>query len=209
MGKVLAFLLLIFLSVAGQSQQYSIVDEPVCWTQGAIDSSLTRCTYTSASGGLLSVFYVNAAGATVDVSSGGAFSFGICGCCSDTPPTYGPDIPFIDSLFTSSPTIIIPPPPPPYPIFYRIYAEVENITDSLQVFVCATPNTAGQICQGGSDAFMELTYTYTQVTPTKAGISVDFEIDVYSPDPDYTPTTLTVDVNNGTGLINISTLQFR
>jgi len=82
----IVFVLLYLLPGSVAGQQYNIVRQGVCWTTpGAVDSSLTRLVYVSVSGaGPTSVKYVNAAGADVDVSGGGSFEMGYCGCCADS-----------------------------------------------------------------------------------------------------------------------------
>lgn len=66
-----------------RAQQYDIIRQGVCWTDtSGIDSSLTRMVYVSIAGaGPISVRYVNASGDEVDVSAGGSFAMGYCGCC--------------------------------------------------------------------------------------------------------------------------------
>lgn len=82
----IVFVLLYLLPGAVSGQQYNIVRQGVCWTTpGAVDSSLTRLVYVSVSGaGPVSVKYVNAGGADVDVAGGGTFEMGYCGCCADS-----------------------------------------------------------------------------------------------------------------------------
>jgi len=92
-------LFLIVLSICpfwAGSQQYNIIRQGVCWTTPtAVDSSLTRLVYVSVSGaGPISVNYVNAGGVSVDVSGGGSFEMGYCGCCA--PPV---DSSAIDILY--------------------------------------------------------------------------------------------------------------
>lgn len=82
----ICFVLLSLLPGILAGQQYNIIKQGVCWTDtSGVDSSLTRLVYVSVSGaGPISVNYVNAQGASVDVSAGGDFSMGYCGCCADT-----------------------------------------------------------------------------------------------------------------------------
>lgn len=103
MKKILQ-LLFVILPVFATAQQYNIIRQEVCWTDTTgMDSSLTRMTYVSvAGGGPLSLFYVNAKGETVDVSSGGSFEMGYCGCCGGGGA--GIDTSFVrnDSIFIVS-----------------------------------------------------------------------------------------------------------
>lgn len=72
------------------AQQYNIIRQGVCWTDtSGIDSSLTRMVYVSIAGaGPISVRYVNASGDEVDVSAGGSFAMGYCGCCATEDTLY-------------------------------------------------------------------------------------------------------------------------
>jgi len=76
-------IILSFFALQLTAQQYNIIRQGICWTTpGAVDSSLTRLSYVSMSGaGPISINYINAAGDDVDVSGGGSFEMGYCGCC--------------------------------------------------------------------------------------------------------------------------------
>lgn len=85
MKKALHILPLIFVAAISTAQQYNVIKQEICWTDtSGVDSSLTRFVYVSVAGaGPISILYINAAGQTVDVSAGGDFQIGYCGCCSD------------------------------------------------------------------------------------------------------------------------------
>lgn len=177
-------LILCSLLCLANAQQFSIVEETICWTVGPTDSTITRAEYVSVGGVLLTTFYINAAGQSVDVSAGGNFSFGKCGCCMDVPPPYAGDVPFVDSLYYDIPVNVVPPPPPPYFRTQTVYIEAENVTDSLQVNPCTSFEFSPTICGDGADnGCFTITYNYTQITPTKAGITVLFTYDTYCATP--------------------------
>lgn len=186
MEMVRAFFTLICFSaslhVAGQ--QFNILEEVVCWTVGPADSTLTRAQYVSVGGVTLTTFYINAAGQAVDVSAGGNLSFGKCGCCENVPPPYAPSAPYVDSITFTIPVIVVPPPPPPYFRTQTVYLEVENVTDSLWVEPCTSFEFSPEICgDGANNGCFSIAYTYTQLTPTRAAIEVDFTYDLYCAAP--------------------------
>ena len=206
------FSILIFLSTFTGlfSQQFSIVEEPVCWSIGGVDSSLTRASYISVSGLALTVFYINAAGAAVDVSAGGNLSFGICNCCANVPPTQS--APYID---TSSINIQIIPVPPPVgldSISITVYAEIENITDISQIANCMDAADLVQFCQNtvgtSSDAAGRIIFSsYTQSTATKAIIEIEFW--AYFPgNISHNPIIVTITADNGAGSVTVLNDQF-
>lgn len=206
------FSILICLSMfqCAQAQQFSIVDEPVCWSIGGVDSSLTRATYISVTGLHLTTFYINAAGAGVDVSAGGNLSFGICNCCANVPPTQ--DAPFIDTIFTSIQIIPVPPPPDLDSVRAYVYAQVENITDVSQVTACLDAADLPAMCLSSTgntaDAAGRVIFiTYTQLTATKAEIEVEFW--AYFPgNLSHNPILRSVVADNGAGSIVIFSGQF-
>lgn len=206
------FFILIWLSVlqyAG-AQQFSIVDEPVCWSIGGVDSSLTRATYVSVTGLHLTTFYINASGAGVDVSAGGNLSFGICNCCADVPPTQ--DAPYIDTIFTSIQIIPVPPPPDLDSVQAYVYAQIENITDVSQVTACLDAADLPAMCLSSTgntaDAAGRVIFiTYTQLTATKAEIEVRFW--AYFPgNLSHNPIPYGVVADNGAGSVTIFSGQF-
>lgn len=176
MAMVRGFSILIFLSlaIAAKAQQFSIVDEPVCWSIGGVDSSLTRATYVSVTGMSLTVFYINADGQPVDVSAGGNLSFGICNCCADVPPTQ--DAPYVDTISTTTCLIPVPPTIDSLCLFIH-YLEIENVTDVSQVEMCLTPAVSPPLCINSvgytSDANGSITMYYAQAGPTTAAVGAD------------------------------------
>lgn len=205
MAMVREFSILIFLSLAtswqARSQQFSIVDEPVCWSIGGIDSSLTRATYVSVTGMHLTTFYINAQGASVDVSAGGNLSFGICNCCADVPPTQ--DAPYVDSISTTTCLIPVPPNIDSTCLFIH-YLEIENVTGVSQVEMCLTPAVSPPLCISSvgytSNPVGSITMYYTQAGPTTANVGADVWV-YYPPNPAEIPITFTITVTTPNGRI--------
>ena len=206
------FSILIFLSTFSgiSAQQFSIVEEPVCWSIGGVDSSLTRASYISVSGLALTVFYINAAGAAVDVSAGGNLSFGICGCCTNVPPTQ--TAPYIDTISTYAQLVPIPP---NIDSLSRgiFYAEIENITNVSQItailYGATLPALSRNSVGYSFNAVGAVNFiSYTQLTSTKAAIVIDFEIVPYPPNSSYIPVPVEVVADNGSGTINVYSSQF-
>lgn len=209
MGRV--FFTLIFLNccITANAQQFSVVEEPICWSIGSIDSSLTRATYVSVTGLTLTVFYINAQGNSVDVSAGGNLSFGICGCCANVPPSYAEESPYIDTIGTA--VCVFPLPPPPLRsdstcCEYIQYAEIENITNSNQITITfestGEPDLVTNAVGYYNNINGSINYVYTQLTPTKAAITIELYT-YYIPDPASLPQRFTVIADNGAGQLTL------
>ncbi len=85
MKKLLLLLSLLLLVISLRAQRYGIISQELCWNTGSVDSSLTRYILVSSKAKeVLKLTYLNASGQKVDVSSGGSFSQGHCGCCGGT-----------------------------------------------------------------------------------------------------------------------------
>ena len=83
---------LLFLSCVAWSQRYDIVSQQICWNTGSVDSSLNRIFLVSTrSSQIKQLGYLNSNGQTVDVSGGGTFSQGYCGCCGGGAGSSGGD----------------------------------------------------------------------------------------------------------------------
>ncbi|HMA77613.1 MAG TPA: hypothetical protein VKP88_00540, partial [Candidatus Paceibacterota bacterium] len=70
------------IQLASTDATPEVVEEEICWSVGAVDSSLTRFLYIDPADSTNNqvLFYVNASGSSVNVS-GGTLSLGFCGCC--------------------------------------------------------------------------------------------------------------------------------
>lgn len=209
------YIILTFLSLLSeglQSQVFQIVEEPVCWTTGAADSSLTRASYVSVSGAVLTVFYINQDGASVDVSAGGNFSFGRCGCCTNVPPSYAEDAPYLDSIATLIGVIPIPPPPTfDSTVIAVSYASINNITDPSQITATFSSADLPDLVLNGvgytSNANGSITTTYNQATPTLAEVSVYFYA-YFPPAVGSTPQPVIAVAANTAGSITLISDQF-
>lgn len=85
-------ILLLFLSYVAWSQRYDIVSQQICWNTGSVDSSLNRIFLVSTrSSQIKQLGYLNSNAQKVDVSGGGSFSQGYCGCCGGGSGSSGGD----------------------------------------------------------------------------------------------------------------------
>ena len=62
----------------------SIIAEDLCWSYNSIDSSITRFTYVDPVDSSSTIlYYLDQEGTIVDITAGGTFEFGFCGCCGE------------------------------------------------------------------------------------------------------------------------------
>ena len=82
MKRLLTLSLFFLLVISLRAQRYGIIPQELCWSTGSVDSSVTRYFLVSTrSSTVTPLTYLNASGQKVDVSGGGTFSQGHCGCC--------------------------------------------------------------------------------------------------------------------------------
>lgn len=211
MERVFFILTWLNCCAAVNAQHFSVIEEPVCWTIGPVDSSLTRASYVSATGAGLTVYYINAAGQAVDVSAGGSFAFGVCGCCDNVPP--GINAPYIDTISVSTCAFPIPPPPigaDSVCCEYIQYIEIENITNENQITTIMSSGDLPDLTVNSqgyySNANGSINYTYIQATPTKAVVTVEMYA-TYSPLPGSPPVAFLCVADNGQGSITLVDCQ--
>lgn len=81
--KHLLYIFLFSLPSLLWAQGYTIESQPVCWSYLSVDSSLVQYSLASSTATDTKIlFYLNASGATVDISAGGTITFGLCNCGS-------------------------------------------------------------------------------------------------------------------------------
>lgn len=82
MKRLLSISIFCLVVISMHAQRKGIIKQELCWNTGSVDSSVTRYILASTKATEVKLLtYLNASGQKVDVSGGGSFSHGHCGCC--------------------------------------------------------------------------------------------------------------------------------
>lgn len=160
MNRVFSIVLFVFSLTAGLSaqQQFDIIKQEVCWTTpGAVDSSLVRYVYVSSRGTTATLIYKNSDGLDVDVSAGGTYEMGFCGCCEGV--NYG-RILYVSGVQGNNATAIVGD---PVRCFQTISAAIDSAQSGDMIYLFKgvhnlsgdTLNAKGNIYLYGPDANLQ------------------------------------------------------